>query len=114
MTDATLASAAWLLVAAPLLEEIVFRLGLHAWLLRRWGGAVPRAAAWPSRANVVVALGFGAAHLLRLEPALAAAVVLPALFVGQVYEITGRLWPCVVIHAVFNLLWLTRESLPLL
>lgn len=95
-----------LLLLAPLLEETVFRRGVHAWALRRGGKSVPRWWAWPSRVNVLVALLFAAAHLLRLPPLLALAVVLPALVVGQVYEMTGRLWPCVLSHAVFNLCWL--------
>jgi uncharacterized protein len=107
----TPASVLLLVLVAPLLEETVFRLGLHAWLLQRWGGAVSRLRAWPSRANVVVALCFGAAHLLRLEPAMAAATLVPALFVGQLYESTGRLWPCVVTHALFNAGWLLWQAM---
>jgi membrane protease YdiL (CAAX protease family) len=94
------------LLLAPLLEETVFRRGLHTWALQRGGRAAPRWWAWPSRVNGLVALLFAAAHLLRLPPLLALAVVLPALVVGQVYERTGRLWPCVLAHAAFNLCWL--------
>lgn len=94
-----------LLLLAPLLEETVFRRGVHAWALRRWGSGVPRWWAWPSRVNLAVALLFAAAHLLRLPPSLALAVVLPALVIGKVYEMTGRLWPCVAAHAAFNLCW---------
>jgi membrane protease YdiL (CAAX protease family) len=95
-----------LLLLAPLLEETVFRRGVHAWALRHWGRATTRWWAWPSPVNVGVALLFAAAHLLRLPPLLALAVVLPALVVGQMYELTGRLWPCVATHATFNLVWL--------
>jgi membrane protease YdiL (CAAX protease family) len=56
--------------------------------------------------NLGVALLFASAHLLRLPPLLALAMVLPALVVGHVYEVTGRLWPCVLAHAAFNLCWL--------
>jgi membrane protease YdiL (CAAX protease family) len=95
-----------LLLLAPLLEETVFRRGLHHWALRRWGGAVPRWLARPSTVNLLVALLFAALHLLRLPPLMALAVVLPALVVGQVFERTARLWPCVLAHAAFNLCWL--------
>lgn len=99
-----------LLLLAPLLEETVFRRGVHAWALRRGGKVAPRWWAWPSRVNVLVALLFAAAHLLRLPPLPALAVVLPALVVGHVYERTDRLWPCVLAHAVFNLCWLGVAS----
>lgn len=95
-----------LLLLAPLLEETVFRRGLHSWALQRRGRAVSRWWAWPSQVNWFVALLFAAAHLLRLPPLLALAVVVPALVVGQVYERTGRLWPCVLAHAAFNLCWI--------
>lgn len=95
-----------LLLLAPVLEETVFRRGVHAWALRRWGLGAQRGWAWPSRVNLLVALLFAAAHLLRLPPLLALAVVLPALAIGKVYEMTGRLWPCVAAHAAFNLCWL--------
>jgi uncharacterized protein len=95
-----------LLLLAPLLEETVLRRGLHAWALRRWGGAVPRWLARPSQVNLLVALLFAALHLFRLPLPMALAVVLPALVVGQVFEMTARLWPCVLTHAAFNLCWL--------
>jgi len=95
-----------LLLLAPLLEETVFRRGVHALALRHRGTAARRWWAWPSRVNWLVALLFAAAHLLRLPPVLALAVVVPALVLGQVYEMTGRLWPCVAAHAAFNLVWL--------
>ena len=94
-----------LLLLAPLLEEMVFRRGVHAWALRHWGSGARRWWAWPSRVNVAVALLFAAAHLLRLPLSLALAVVLPALVIGKVYEMTGRLGPCVAAHAALNLCW---------
>ena len=99
-----------LLLLAPLLEETVLRPGLHAWALRRWGGAVPRWLAWPSAVNLLVAVLFAALHLLRLPLLLALAVVLPSLMVGQVFEMTARLWPCVLTHSAFNLGWLAMAS----
>lgn len=101
-----------LLLLAPLLEETVLRRGLHAWGLRRWGGAAPRWLARPSPVNLWVALLFAALHLLRLPLPMALAVVLPALVVGQVFEVTARLWPCVLTHAAFNLCWLGIAGLP--
>jgi membrane protease YdiL (CAAX protease family) len=97
---------AFLLVLSPLLEEAVFRHGLHRWALRQRLPCVPRGWWAPSGVNVLVALSFAAAHLVRLPPLLAAATIVPALLIGLLYEHTRRLWPCVALHALFNLSWL--------
>jgi membrane protease YdiL (CAAX protease family) len=87
-----------LVVLAPLLEEAVFRAGLHEWLLRRGTRF------WTS--NLLTALVFGGVHaLLRVDP-LAWATALPALMVGRVYERTRRVRWCVVLHAAMNGSWL--------
>jgi membrane protease YdiL (CAAX protease family) len=95
-----------MLLLTPLVEEVVCRRGLHAWALRHWGRAAPHWLAWPTRANLLVALVFALAHLLRLSPLLALAVVLPSLVVGQIYELTARLWPWVLTHTAFHRCWL--------
>jgi membrane protease YdiL (CAAX protease family) len=93
-----------LLVVAPVLEELVFRAGLHEALLRREAERSPPAAlTWP---NLITALLFGAAHV-ALRPGLAGALtVLPAFAVGACYERRRRLLPCIALHAAFNALWL--------
>ncbi|MEY8879733.1 MAG: CPBP family glutamic-type intramembrane protease [Leptothrix sp. (in: b-proteobacteria)] len=98
------------LVAAPLLEEIVFRLGLHEALLRR---RMP-----PWRANAGVAVAFALAHVaarvglaqaLSLASLAAWLTLLPAWGIGWLYQrgVGGRrrLWPCVLAHAACNALW---------
>lgn len=86
-----------LLVLAPVLEETVFRLGLHETLLRRgwrlWG------------ANATVAAAFGLAHAL-VQGAPGAWAALPALLIGLSYGRNRRLAPCVILHAAMNLAWL--------
>jgi membrane protease YdiL (CAAX protease family) len=103
---ATIPATAFLLLLSPLVEETLFRHGLQRWALHRGGPAVPRAWWVPSGANTLVALCFAAAHLVRLPPHLAVATIVPALLIGLLYERTQRLWPCVLLHALFNLLWL--------
>lgn len=90
---------AMLLVLAPLLEETVFRAGLQEALLRRWQCR-------PGLANAVTAVAFGLAHAAVRADAAAFAVALPALLIGAVYQRTGRLRHCVVLHAAMNAAWL--------
>ena len=89
---------ALLLVLAPLLEELVFRAGLHESLLRRLRS--------PLVANALTALVFALAHVLVRGEGAAFAVVLPALLIGIVYQRWRRVWPCVLLHAAMNAIWL--------
>ena len=97
---------ALLLVIAPLVEESLFRAGLHEWLLRR------RTVPWA--ANLVTALAFGAVHALVRADAAALFVVGPALIIGQVYGMRRRLRDCVALHAAMNAMWLGWTLLPAL
>ena len=101
--------ALWLLLVAPVLEEIVFRAGLQEELLRK--GRL-RAAAGAVSANVFTALAFAAAHLALLPGHLAGLTVLPALLIGAVYQRQRRLAPCIALHAFFNAIWLLWAGLP--
>ncbi len=86
-----------LLVAAPLLEELVFRGGLQEQLLERLS---------PGAANAFTALAFALAHGLTRSWWLAAAVLLPAGALGWLYQRERRVAPCVAAHAAMNLVWI--------
>lgn len=98
------AAAHWalLLVFAPVVEELVFRAGLQQALLHR----LVRWRAGALVANLVTALAFAAAHFALHPGGLAALTLLPALLVGGVYQRRRKVAPCVVLHAVFNTIWL--------
>lgn len=98
----------WLLAAAPLLEEIVFRAGLQDALLGRPGA---QRAEQALAANVITACTFAACHLLQRPEALGALTVLPALFIGRVYQQGRRLAPCIALHALFNAIWCLHAGL---
>ena len=109
--------ALWLLVGAPLLEEVVFRAGLQDALLGRAG---THRAHWAYQAhqalaaNVITACAFATSHLLlrpETPPALSALTVLPALLIGRVYQQGRRLAPCIALHALFNALWCLQAGL---
>jgi membrane protease YdiL (CAAX protease family) len=88
---------ALLLVLAPVIEELIFRAGLQETLLRR--GWRP----WP--ANLLTTLAFVLLHGFTRSWPLAAAVLLPSLVLGRLYQGTRRLGPVVALHAAMNLFW---------
>jgi membrane protease YdiL (CAAX protease family) len=90
-----------LLLLAPAVEEVAFRAGLHEALLRH--------KASPALANAAVAVAFALAHLATRPLPAAAALMLPALAIGWVYQRTRRVAPCVALHAVMNALWMGWE-----
>lgn len=98
--NATLAA----LLLAAVVEEIVFRGGLHECLLRRPGWPTIRRAGL-SAANLVTALAFSASHGLFRSWWLALGVIVPALLIGLLYERTRRLLPCIALHAAMNAAW---------
>ena len=77
-------------VAAPVLEELLFR-GLLYGTLRRAVGPVPAAA--------VSALAFAAIHGLWIH---AAVLFLLGYALARVYERTGSLWSAIALHATYN------------
>jgi membrane protease YdiL (CAAX protease family) len=91
-------AVAVLLVVSPLLEELVFRAGVQEALLRQ---RVPGPAA-----NVLATLAFAALHGVTRSWPLAAAVLLPSLVLGALYQRTRRPMPVVLAHAAMNLCWL--------
>jgi membrane protease YdiL (CAAX protease family) len=91
-----------LLVLAPVIEELLFRAGLQETLLRR--GLRPL---W---ANLATTLAFALLHGLTRSWPLAAAVLLPSLLLGQVYQGSRRLAPVVALHAAMNLFWVVLNT----
>jgi membrane protease YdiL (CAAX protease family) len=91
-----------LLVLAPVIEELLFRAGLQETLLRR--GLRPL---W---ANLATSLAFGLLHGLTRSWPLAAAVLLPSLVLGRVYQGNRRLEPVVALHAAMNLFWVALNT----
>jgi membrane protease YdiL (CAAX protease family) len=99
------AGQAWAmpLLLAPVLEELVFRTGLHESLLRlSIARGLPNHSVWPT---VLTALAFAAAHVL-VRPSLHSALTCaPALVIGHVYQRQRSLLHCVALHALFNTVW---------
>lgn len=92
------------LLVAPWTEQVLFRAGLQRALRRHCGAGM---------AIGLTATAFGLSHLAVaavVMPApgaavllLAAATALPALAIGWVFERSGRLLPCMALHATMNL-----------
>ncbi|MFM7318020.1 MAG: lysostaphin resistance A-like protein [Isosphaeraceae bacterium] len=88
-------------VTAPLAEEVLFRGILLGALVRK--SQVVHASRRKIRvqlANVVTSLIFAALHA-DAWPAPIGIFVL-SLVLGKLYITTGRLWPCIAAHALFN------------
>lgn len=83
------------IILAPLAEEILFRGFLYAWLKSHW----PR---W--MALLVTAVLFGAMH--QHWPVFLPLFLL-GILLGFLYELTGSLWTCIGLHALFNAVTLT-------
>ena len=96
---ATTAQLCTLLVLAPVIEEAIFRAGVHELLLRRFGCS-------SGVAIVLTALAFGLAHVLVRGDASAFAVALPALAIGAIYDRRRQIRACAGAHAAMNALWL--------
>jgi membrane protease YdiL (CAAX protease family) len=97
-------SVVWLLVVlAPVLEETVFRAGVHESLLRTLGQRAERLVI----ANVLTALLFAAGHVINRGDAQSLLTFFPALVIGAAYQRHRQLAPCIAMHAFFNVVWLT-------
>ncbi|MDN5850083.1 MAG: JDVT-CTERM system glutamic-type intramembrane protease [Nitrococcus sp.] len=84
----------------PPLEEVVYRAGLQAWLLRRWP---PESGRLLSRANSVTAIMFAVTHLWFHPPLWALATALPALLFGAFFERhRQRLGAPIILHGACN------------
>jgi len=92
-TALLLLSAALTCVVAPMCEEFLFRGFIYS-AIRNWRGP------WP--AALITGLLFGLVHGLSAP----AADLLPLAFLGVilcvVYELTGSLYPCILVHLLNN------------
>jgi len=96
-------------VAAPVLEEIVFRAGvqdgLATWLSdHRIAGL--------SRANLLTAVVFALLHLWRHPPVWALATAVPSLIFGFFYERHRHLAAPIGLHSAYNVAYLLLLQAP--
>jgi membrane protease YdiL (CAAX protease family) len=94
----------WSLIGYPVCEELVFRGVLQRELLRSRVFSGSRYGM--SLANLFTSLVFAGAHVLWFENPAQAAVLLPSLIIGHVYERAGGLPGAIVLHGWFNLVGL--------
>ena len=85
-------------VAAPIVEEIVFRGYLFA-ALTRWRGP------WP--AAIISGLLFGLAHVLVHPPAALLPIAVMGFLLAMIFWISRSLLPCIALHAANNALVLS-------
>lgn len=88
-------------VLAPAAEEILFRgILLGALIHKTKFQPADRRRRLVQCANMITSLLFGALHM-SAWPAPIGIFVL-SLVLGKTYIVTGRLWPCIIAHSVFN------------
>ena len=98
-------SVLWLLAGAPVVEEVIFRLGLQQEFLSRVRS--------PAVANAATAVVFALAHGLSQGTWQSLLTLLPALAIGSIYQRSRRVAPCIALHAAFNSIWLVLPSTPI-
>ncbi len=86
-------TAASVTIGAPLIEEVMYRGCLQSALRRFLGG-------WGSIVGVSTLFALG--HIGSVDPRMLPMLCVLALGMGLLYDRTGRLWPCMVVHAIFN------------
>ncbi|MCC5831226.1 MAG: CPBP family intramembrane metalloprotease [Phycisphaeraceae bacterium] len=101
------------IILAPILEEIIFRGMMHQSIGSMIGTDHRRLVL------IMAALAFTVVHLPALHtPWMMGQLFILALALGWLYERTGSLWPCILMHAMFNLLnvawalWLSGSPAP--
>jgi uncharacterized protein len=98
-----MARFARLVIAWPLLEELVFRSALQSWLAGTAWGAREN---WGiTTANVATSVLFAGAHLAAHDPALAAATFFPSLVFGYFRDRYDSIWPGAGLHVFYNAGW---------
>ncbi|MFT6639148.1 MAG: membrane protease YdiL (CAAX protease family) [Flavobacteriaceae bacterium] len=95
-----LATVLLLVIANPVLEEIVFRGAIQGALLKQ--AALKKSIAGISIACVMVSILFAAAHLLRQPAGWAALTFLPSLAVGWARERHKTLYSPSMLHMTYN------------
>ncbi len=103
LTQTPAAPLWYLLLAAPIWEELLFRRGLQERLLRfSWGSRRLLQFSLPAW---IVGCVFVLAHL-PFQGVHSLLVLLPALVLGRLFEHTGQVLLCIALHSWFNLCWL--------
>lgn len=105
LVPADIPSWLWILLAAPLLEELAFRPLLQRGLQQRLATWLATRQ-WPINApghlaNALVGLAFVGAHGPQ-QGWSALWWIVPSLAIGESWRRQQRLWPCVFMHAWFN------------
>nr|WP_255612536.1 JDVT-CTERM system glutamic-type intramembrane protease [Alcanivorax sp. 1008] len=91
----------------PVVEELLFRGVIQGALLRRQKMAVRHFGI--SRANMLASAMFACLHLVHQTPFWAASVLIPSLLLGHFRERYGNLFVPILLHILFNTIWLSAS-----
>lgn len=87
----------------PLVEEFLFRGFLQGYLARTRFGS--RSVAGISNANVITSVAFVLIHFINQPPLWALGVIFPSLLFGYFRDRSCSVWPSLLLHAVFNMIF---------
>ncbi|WP_092117703.1 JDVT-CTERM system glutamic-type intramembrane protease MrtJ [Desulfonatronum thiosulfatophilum] len=93
--------AIWRLTIMALAEELLFRGLIQQFMLRR--PLFQHRLGPLTLANVAASILFVLAHLVAQPPLWAAAVFIPSLIFGWIWDRHGRVVPCTMVHFWYNL-----------
>ena len=99
-TSVALSTVFFVVLAYPILEEIVFRGAIQTTLLGH--SKLRRSIAGISLACIIASVLFAAAHLLRQPAAWAALIFLPSLVFGWARERHRTLYSPIFLHMTYN------------
>lgn len=100
LADKTAITIFSLLLAYPVVEELVFRGLLQPELNDRFNHQTGRLTLSPG--NLIASAIFATMHLINHAPVWAAAVIIPSLVFGLLRDYYQQLWPSLVMHIWYN------------
>ena len=92
-----------LCLISPVIEEMVFRGYCQRYLATTAAGR--KSWLWISAANMLTTGLFVLTHALMRDGMNALLVVLPSLYLGVIMDRIGSLRLCMLVHALWNLIW---------
>ena len=101
-----------IVIVTPVMEELIFRGFIQGWMLE--SGKLRKSLIGPvTAANMAVSVIFAATHLYTHTPLWAMLVFFPSLLLGLARERAGNVYPSIILHSFYNMVYLLAAHLAL-